>query len=56
MPVLYYDDYSAFQQYYDAVYSSVNLYLFDDMNIDRTTYLINPSVLTNKTSGLKTIN
>ncbi len=50
---LYYDDYSAFQQYYDAVYSSVNLYLFDDMNIDRTTYLINPSVLTNKTSGLK---
>jgi len=51
---LYYDNFSAYQQYYDSVYGSVNLYLFDDMNINRTGYLIDPTTNTSKTSGLKT--
>ena len=51
---LYYDNYSAFQQYYDSVYGSVNLFLFDTLAIDSTTYLIDPTQQTNKHSGLKT--
>ncbi|MFA5543057.1 MAG: InlB B-repeat-containing protein [Bacilli bacterium] len=50
---LYYDDWSSFQQYYDSVYGSVNKFLFDGLNLDKTTYLINPAVQTNKTGGVK---
>lgn len=39
---LYYDNYSSFQQYYKSTYSSVNYYLFDKMNIDKTSYLVTP--------------
>lgn len=48
---LYFDDFSAYQQYYDATYGSVNLFLFDDLNLDRETYAVTPTVGTN-TSGL----
>lgn len=50
---LYYDDYSAFQQYYKSTYGSVNYFLFDDLRLDAKTYLINPNVQTNKHSGIK---
>ncbi|HHW79981.1 MAG TPA: hypothetical protein GX742_04150, partial [Acholeplasmataceae bacterium] len=48
---LYFDNFSAYQQYYDATYGSVNLFLFDDLNLDRTTYAVTPKVGTN-TGGL----
>ncbi len=50
---LMYDNYSGYQQYYASTYGSVNLYLFDNLVIDSTTYLIDPTVNTIKTSGLK---
>lgn len=50
---LYYDGYSAFQQYYDSVYSSVNYFLFDSLNLDATTYLIDPVTNKDKHGGLK---
>ena len=50
---LLYDPYSSFQQYYKATYGSVNYFLFDKLNLDATTYLIDPATATNKTKGLK---
>ncbi|MDY0063761.1 MAG: InlB B-repeat-containing protein [Bacilli bacterium] len=50
---LYYDDFSAFQQYFDSKYASVNLFLFDTLNLNATQYLIDPIAMPNKTSGLK---
>lgn len=51
---LYYDDFSAYQQYYEAVYGSVNLFLFDNLNLNDKDYLINPATQTSKHSGLQT--
>lgn len=50
---LYYDNYSAFQQYYDSKYGTVNLFLFDELNLNDKDYLINPATQTNKHSGIK---
>lgn len=39
--------------YLKATYGSVNLFLFDDLNLDDKTYVIDPNELPNKTSGIK---
>ncbi|MFA5482009.1 MAG: InlB B-repeat-containing protein [Bacilli bacterium] len=49
---LYYDNFSSYQQYYDATYGSVNLFLFDDLRLDRETYAVTPSI-GNNTSGVR---
>jgi hypothetical protein len=48
---LYYDDGSAKQQYYDAIYGSVNLFLFDKLNMSNT-YEMDPTLKDSPHSGL----
>ncbi|MDD4166643.1 MAG: N-acetylmuramoyl-L-alanine amidase [Endomicrobiaceae bacterium] len=45
-------DSSSKQQCFKSTYGSVNLYLFDGLNLDDKNYLINPQTMTNKHSGL----
>ena len=48
---LYYDDGSAKQQYYDATYGSVNLFLFDKLNMNYD-YQMDPKATGSPNSGL----
>ncbi|MGB3997392.1 MAG: InlB B-repeat-containing protein [Bacilli bacterium] len=45
-------DTSSNQQYFKPTYGSVNLYLFDDLNLEDKKYLINPQTMDSKHSGL----
>ncbi|MDD4389093.1 MAG: InlB B-repeat-containing protein, partial [Bacilli bacterium] len=45
-------DSSSKQQCFKSTYGSVNLYLFDGLNLDDKNYLINTQTMTNKHSGL----